>query len=473
MPNNASLVLLVRTPRAAAAAHRRRRAAGAAGAAGARARSPPVDVLKVPHHGSAYQDPALLAAVRPRIALISVGAGNDYGHPAPATAARAAPRRRAGRAHRPRRHPRGGRWRHGACTAAGCVRAGGLAVTAMPCRRRPRPAHPRHRSRGPAARPRGRRGRGRRPGRRPGGRGPRRLRRRARAGRLTGLASPSLFGGTTVIVVRDVADAAERRSPTSCAGVVADPGDDVVLVLVHAGGVKGKALLDAAKQGRRRSSSSARPVKWESDKVAFVQAEFKAAGPPGRAGAPRSPWSTRSAATCASSPSACSQLVADTTGTVDRAVVERYHAGRVEVTGFKVADAAVEGRYEEALRLLRHALATGVDPVPRQRGVRGRPADAGQGGRRLALGAARRRRPRPGPGAVPGPQGPRAARRLDARTAWPRRSSRWPGPTSRSRAAAPTPSTPWSGPSSRSSDRARRPADRRRRDDEGRRPGMG
>ena len=34
------------------------------------------------------------------------------------------------------------------------------------------------------------------------------------------------------------------------------------------------------------------------------------------------------------------------------------------MTGFKVADAAVEGRYEEALRLLRHALATGSDPVP-------------------------------------------------------------------------------------------------------------
>jgi DNA polymerase-3 subunit delta len=49
---------------------------------------------------------------------------------------------------------------------------------------------------------------------------------------------------------------------------------------------------------------------------------------------------------------------------VDRAVVERYHAGRVEVSGFKVADAAVEGRPEEALRLLRHALATGADPVP-------------------------------------------------------------------------------------------------------------
>ncbi len=40
---------------------------------------------KVPHHGSARQDPAFLAAARSRLALISVGAGNDYGHPATST----------------------------------------------------------------------------------------------------------------------------------------------------------------------------------------------------------------------------------------------------------------------------------------------------------------------------------------------------------------------------------------------------
>jgi competence protein ComEC len=43
------------------------------------------DVLKVPHHGSRLQDPALLAEVRAPVALVSVGAGNTYGHPAPAT----------------------------------------------------------------------------------------------------------------------------------------------------------------------------------------------------------------------------------------------------------------------------------------------------------------------------------------------------------------------------------------------------
>ncbi|MFE9552959.1 ComEC/Rec2 family competence protein [Streptomyces sp. NPDC006703] len=46
-----------------------------------------VDVLKVAHHGSAHQDPALLRTVRPRLALISVGRGNRYGHPAPGTVA--------------------------------------------------------------------------------------------------------------------------------------------------------------------------------------------------------------------------------------------------------------------------------------------------------------------------------------------------------------------------------------------------
>ena len=42
------------------------------------------DVLKVPHHGSRYTSVAFLNAVRPRAALVSVGAGNTYRHPNPA-----------------------------------------------------------------------------------------------------------------------------------------------------------------------------------------------------------------------------------------------------------------------------------------------------------------------------------------------------------------------------------------------------
>ncbi|MFE9834721.1 ComEC/Rec2 family competence protein [Streptomyces sp. NPDC005551] len=46
-----------------------------------------VDVLKVAHHGSAYQDPELIRRVAPRLALISCGEDNPYGHPAPSTLA--------------------------------------------------------------------------------------------------------------------------------------------------------------------------------------------------------------------------------------------------------------------------------------------------------------------------------------------------------------------------------------------------
>ncbi len=52
--------------------------------AGSGAGAVAVDVLKVAHHGSSFQDVAFLDAVHPRVALVSVGAGNPYGHPNPA-----------------------------------------------------------------------------------------------------------------------------------------------------------------------------------------------------------------------------------------------------------------------------------------------------------------------------------------------------------------------------------------------------
>jgi competence protein ComEC len=46
---------------------------------------PRVDVLKVPHHGSAYPAPEFLRRLHPRAALVSVGEDNPYGHPSPRT----------------------------------------------------------------------------------------------------------------------------------------------------------------------------------------------------------------------------------------------------------------------------------------------------------------------------------------------------------------------------------------------------
>jgi beta-lactamase superfamily II metal-dependent hydrolase len=49
----------------------------------------PVAVLKAPHHGSDTScDPGFLAVLRPRVALVSCGEGNRFGHPAPETLGR-------------------------------------------------------------------------------------------------------------------------------------------------------------------------------------------------------------------------------------------------------------------------------------------------------------------------------------------------------------------------------------------------
>ena len=82
--NNASLVLVVQTRglRILMAGDMEPAAQQAVAAALPQLR---VDVLKVPHHGSRYQDPALLSRLGARLALVSVGAHNDYGHPALST----------------------------------------------------------------------------------------------------------------------------------------------------------------------------------------------------------------------------------------------------------------------------------------------------------------------------------------------------------------------------------------------------
>ena len=88
-PNELSLTLWITTPELTALVH------GDLGAAAQQAMvrawpdllTAPPDVVVVSHHGSSDQDLTLLAADAGRVALVSVGADNDYGHPAPSTVA--------------------------------------------------------------------------------------------------------------------------------------------------------------------------------------------------------------------------------------------------------------------------------------------------------------------------------------------------------------------------------------------------
>jgi DNA polymerase III subunit delta len=128
--------------------------------------------------------------------------------------------------------------------------------------------------------------------------------------------------------------------------------------------VRGKKLLE----GIRAASGTAIEIvcaelKKDAERYEFAVAEFKAAGKRVTPGAVRALVSAFTD-DLAELSSACTQLIADASDEITESTVERYYAGRVETNAFSVADAAIAGRYGEAMALLRHALASGADPVP-------------------------------------------------------------------------------------------------------------
>lgn len=173
--------------------------------------------------------------------------------------------------------------------------------------------------------------------------------------------SPSLFGGEKAVVVHDL-DEAPDELQEDLLGYLARPEPDVTLVVTHRAGQRGKRVLDALRSGGARVVD-APAVRTDRDKSDFAMHEFRAAR------RKATPEAVRALVEAVGKDlrelaASCQQLISDTSGVIDDALVERYHGGKVEATGFRVADAAVAGNSGEALRLLRHALATGVDPVP-------------------------------------------------------------------------------------------------------------
>ncbi|MEI2765637.1 MAG: DNA polymerase III subunit delta [Dermatophilaceae bacterium] len=182
-----------------------------------------------------------------------------------------------------------------------------------------------------------------------------------RAGDLAAHASPSLFGGASAIVVEDL-DEADDALLTEAQALALVPVPEVTLVVVHRGGPRGRKALEALRSAQARVIDCP-AIRSDRDKADFASNEFRRQG---RRATPEAVWALVEAVgtDVRELAAAVAQLVADTDGVVDERVVATYHGGKVEASGFKVADAAVAGQTAEALRLLRHAIAAGVDPVP-------------------------------------------------------------------------------------------------------------
>lgn len=182
-------------------------------------------------------------------------------------------------------------------------------------------------------------------------------------GELFQLASPSLFGEPRLVRV----SALEKCSDAfleDALSYLESPEPDVVVVMRHGGGNRGKKLLDALKKSATTALIvECKEIKKDSDRMSFLSAEFQ------RMGASVTPGAQRALADAFSSDlaalaSACQQLISDTEGAqITEATISRYYGSRVEATSFQVADSAISGRFNQATLLLRQALDSGAEPI--------------------------------------------------------------------------------------------------------------
>lgn len=180
------------------------------------------------------------------------------------------------------------------------------------------------------------------------------------AGALTEAAGGSLFAEASVLVLNDLAELPADLADRLVA-IATDPGPDLALAIVHAGGAKGRAVLDRLKKLRPQIVDCP-PVKaWELPQ--FVVAEVRRAGGKVDLNSAAALVDAIGSDTRALA-GAARQLLDDSADRlITEASIRRYFGGRAEVTSFAVAEDALGGRADGALGKLRWALVTGVAPV--------------------------------------------------------------------------------------------------------------
>ncbi|MRH89068.1 DNA polymerase III subunit delta [Nocardia sp. SYP-A9097] len=182
----------------------------------------------------------------------------------------------------------------------------------------------------------------------------------ASAPELAELLSPSLFAEDRVIVLEAAAEAG-KEAVAVLTDAASSPPEGVVLVVLHSGGGRAKALAPALQKMGAVVHQAAKLTKG-GERVEFVRNEFRAAN------VRVAPDVVQALIESIGSDlrelaAATSQLIADTGGKIDVAAVHRYYSGKAEVTGFDVADLAVSGDRPAAMEALRWATDRGVPAV--------------------------------------------------------------------------------------------------------------
>lgn len=155
-------------------------------------------------------------------------------------------------------------------------------------------------------------------------------------GEISDALSPSLFSDRRALIIRDLQDL-DEDAKVEITRYIENTDPTLTLILVHKGGVKGKALLESIKK-TKPELISCEPLKKESDKEEFVKNLFLDLG---RKASPAAISALVNAAgtDLRELSAAVSQLATDTpAGVIELSHVDLYHQGRIETTGFDVAD---------------------------------------------------------------------------------------------------------------------------------------
>jgi DNA polymerase-3 subunit delta len=182
-------------------------------------------------------------------------------------------------------------------------------------------------------------------------------------GRYGEAVAPSLFADKRVVVIKDLQDViSEVQEEIESLFDQLDP--NLHLIFIHKGGVKGKGLLDKIKK-LKPEIITCEPMKKASDKEEFVRQEFARHGRKISASAVTALVDATGSDTRELA-AACSQISFDTNAgkaVIDEEDIAKYYQGRIEATGFDVADATLSGNPTAALVALRNALDSGTDPI--------------------------------------------------------------------------------------------------------------
>ena len=174
------------------------------------------------------------------------------------------------------------------------------------------------------------------------------------AGDLANAVQPNLFGGSSVVVCENF----DKVDDDALAIISAEHGDDITMVLVHPGGVGGKAALKLIREAGANEITCTQVRKGRAV-IEFMSKEFashKRKVTPGAVEAVYESIGHDMGMLVA----AISQLCADVTSDpIDVDDVRQYFMGAADVSGFEIADSLWARKPTDALIGLRQSLSSG------------------------------------------------------------------------------------------------------------------